>query len=219
MLINGLDPAVIAQLVFEEHMSDECSGPDSDDDCYKTYEQWENEMMHAAGHTNLPGKALKVLEVITPDWRADTMSQQNCVHTRSGTDRLCRRIPAVAPYDFAIADGWLEKARSNPDNKVILEGWGQFGNPPGFEALGAFLGVNQSPPDSGPTIEDVAPVENLDGGAANSTSALNVSGPPIENVAVGESLDGVAPDSASHLDEDELHEILSLADPQIAATF
>ncbi|KAJ7095599.1 hypothetical protein C8R44DRAFT_813509 [Mycena epipterygia] len=142
---HNLDAVVVKELIFEDHMSDEFSEPDSGDDTYESKAAWKEEMTKSAGYFNVSQVVLDkldIVEVVAPDWRADKMSnmfhrlhqiysdlrpeRENhkvvLVRVRN-TGRRCRRIPAVAPYNFGIADGWLARARTNPDNVPLLVGW------------------------------------------------------------------------------------------------
>lgn len=78
------------------------------------------------------------------------------------TGRRCRRIPAVAPYNFGIADGWLEQARCDPENVPLLVGWGTFENPAGFEEVEV----------TGEDVHGGDPVENSNADGTNSTTGL-----------------------------------------------
>lgn len=69
-------------------------------------------------------------------FNASTKQQKNkitFIRVRN-TGRPSRRIPAVAPYNFGISSPWLDRAREDPANTVLLHGWGTFKNPPGFDA-------------------------------------------------------------------------------------
>ncbi|KAJ7449729.1 hypothetical protein B0H11DRAFT_2332069, partial [Mycena galericulata] len=151
---HNLDPNVVKEMIYEEHMSDELSGPDSDDEIHESEAAWKREMAKAAGYLDLSQKALdelQILEVVTPDWRSEKMSnmfhdlhrvyseaqsksdKNKIIFTRvRNTGRPCRRIPAAAPYNFGIAEGWLERACADSENEALLQGWGNFENPPGF---------------------------------------------------------------------------------------
>ncbi|KAJ6620917.1 hypothetical protein B0H10DRAFT_2432638 [Mycena sp. CBHHK59/15] len=199
---ENLDPAVVTELVFEEHMSDEVSEPDSDDDTYESTAVWKAEMAKSAGFINLSQAALdklEILEVVTPDWRADKMSKmfhrlhQIYLDSQSkrdknkivfvrvrNTGRRCRRIPAVAPYNFGIAHGWLEQARCDPENVPLLVGWGTFENPAGFEEVEV----------TGEDVHGGDPVENSNADGTNSTTGLA---------------------------DRDLNELLFLSDPHVAA--
>ncbi|KAJ7090900.1 hypothetical protein B0H15DRAFT_800136 [Mycena belliarum] len=190
-----LDANAVAELIYEEHMSDELSAPDSDDEVYQSRETWKKEMARLIGHlnsTNAALQGLEILEVITPDWRSHKLSALfHALHEIAlktpvkdkykrvrNTGRRCRRVPAASPYDFGIADGWLENAREDPERAPLLETWGTFGNPPGFEALNAALN----------SVAAAAPLGDMEGGSA----------------------------SALGLVSDNLDAFMTLADPQFA---
>jgi hypothetical protein len=71
--LYGLDPVAVATLVCEEHMSDEASGPDSEDDTYDSHAAWKTDLARLRGMKDVSRAALATksfLEVITPDWRS-----------------------------------------------------------------------------------------------------------------------------------------------------
>ncbi|KAJ6628379.1 hypothetical protein B0H10DRAFT_1991128 [Mycena sp. CBHHK59/15] len=156
---NGLDPVTISGLLCEEHMSDEASGPDSEDDTYESHAAWKRDMARLGDFTDVSRDALdklKFLEVLICDWRSDAMShlvqglhalwfdkltqsqKAALVFVRvRNSDRHGRRIPALAPSDFGTSFQWLDNARNEPENIELLRNWGTYGNPPGLEAFGA----------------------------------------------------------------------------------
>lgn len=52
-------------------MSDEASGPDSEDDTYESKAAWKKDMASLAGVAQDALDKIAIFEVITPDWRAD----------------------------------------------------------------------------------------------------------------------------------------------------
>ncbi|KAK6996366.1 hypothetical protein R3P38DRAFT_2433767, partial [Favolaschia claudopus] len=151
---HGLDAEPLSLLLYEEHMSDEASGPDSEDE-YESKAAWQRDMARVNGDTDVTAGALATkafLEVIEPTWRGDTMSDffhclqkrwiatledadtRRIAYTRvRGTGRKCRRIPAASPYDIGINTTWLAEARTLPENEDILSKWATYGNPAGFD--------------------------------------------------------------------------------------
>ncbi|KAJ7930328.1 hypothetical protein B0H13DRAFT_1858960 [Mycena leptocephala] len=157
---NGLDPVAISGLLCEEHMSDEASGPDSEDDTYESHAAWKRDMARLGGFTDVSRDALDKLkfpEVLICDWRSDAMSDLvHGLHTLwfdkltesqkstlvlfvriRNSGRHGRRIPALATYDFGTSFQWLDNARNEPANIELLRDWGTYGNLPGLEAFGA----------------------------------------------------------------------------------
>ncbi|KAJ7167152.1 hypothetical protein C8R43DRAFT_167619 [Mycena crocata] len=152
----NMDPATLLEINYEDHQSDEASGPDSDDDRYDSKMAWKVEMARLAGYSNLTAQELEklnMLEVINPDWRSDTLStvfhdlhgrwrnsrtakeKESVIYTRVRTSgRRSRRIPAVSPWDFGISSQWLEAARADETNDDRLREWGTFGNPVGWDS-------------------------------------------------------------------------------------
>ncbi|KAJ7929476.1 hypothetical protein B0H13DRAFT_2310619 [Mycena leptocephala] len=113
----GLDPAFLTDLINEQFLSDEASGPE--DNSGESKEAWKVRLAAAA---NLPlhrdaQKELKILEILVPAWHStgysglirdmqrfrlnDATSDQELQYNRVSTaDRLSDRIPRFAPYDF-----------------------------------------------------------------------------------------------------------------------
>ncbi|KAK6974624.1 hypothetical protein R3P38DRAFT_2377681, partial [Favolaschia claudopus] len=151
---HELDPAPIEKMLCEEHMSDEASGPDSEDDSYESTGEWKRTMARLSGFESVTAAALKskeFVEVIAPDWREDQMSDLfHVLHQRwassnfndtrrvfyirvRNTSRKCRRIPALAPYDIGTSLEWLATARLDSNNVGLLHDWGTHGNPDGLD--------------------------------------------------------------------------------------
>ncbi|KAF7334156.1 hypothetical protein MVEN_02321700 [Mycena venus] len=146
---------VVEEFLCNARPQSYASGPDSDDDTYENEAAWKRGMAKLSGVKDVTQNALakmKFLEVITPDWRADELSDlfhalhqlytsnlepqeaNKFIYTRvRDTGRRCHRIPAHAPYDVGISSSWLDKSRADPSNVAILHDWGKYGNPNGLD--------------------------------------------------------------------------------------
>ncbi|KAJ7453007.1 hypothetical protein B0H11DRAFT_1876116 [Mycena galericulata] len=167
---KNLDPKVLKDIMRDEHMSDEESGPE--DVNKESFANWKARMARAAGYGVLTPAALaklNFLEVLEADWRSEDLSKlfldvhrawwdsrtprekSNIKFIRvRGTGRSSSRIPKVAPFNFGISQPWLERHRFDPNFRDLLEDWGDYTDPVGFsssqdagaEALAADTGLN-----------------------------------------------------------------------------
>ncbi|KAF7346895.1 hypothetical protein MVEN_01441700 [Mycena venus] len=137
---HNLDPNLLIKLLNETHESDEASGPE--DNSGESHEAWKARMAAAAGIRVTSRAALaklEFLEVLGADWRSDEMLVQararNAQKVVQGTGRSSARIPDLAPWDFGSSVPWLEKARTLPENEVLLADWNTYGNPAGVDNM------------------------------------------------------------------------------------
>ncbi|KAJ7611136.1 hypothetical protein DFH06DRAFT_1245364 [Mycena polygramma] len=143
---HGLNLEFLTDLINEQYLSDEVSGPDDSDE---TKEEWELRLAAAADLVldrrarNPPG----FLEVLIPEWRSDrysdlihhiekfrfdTKGEDTTLHyNRVCVGRLSDRIPKFAPYNFGIARDWFERHRGQPEYRPILKTWGSYPEPQG----------------------------------------------------------------------------------------
>ncbi|KAJ7288588.1 hypothetical protein C8J57DRAFT_1642627 [Mycena rebaudengoi] len=134
-----LDPDRVEGLLSEAFESDEASGPE--DDSGESQETWKARMAATAGisvSSRSTYESSQFVEVLDLEWRTNETctprEKWNSLHSGSGTGRSSRRIPDLSPWDFGISAAWLEASLQIPENAVALEGWGTYGNPPGFDA-------------------------------------------------------------------------------------
>ncbi|KAJ7737496.1 hypothetical protein B0H16DRAFT_1730275 [Mycena metata] len=157
----GLDPMFLADLIEQEFLSDEASGPE--DESIESKEVWKVRMAAAADLPLAPDaqKGMKILEVLTPAWRSESYS--NIIHDmirfsldggtsaqdsdasagdssaqeltlqyhRVGVGRSSDRIPRYAPYDFGISAQWWKENGKLPANKKLLKDWMKYPEPDG----------------------------------------------------------------------------------------
>ncbi|KAG2113233.1 hypothetical protein DEU56DRAFT_919734 [Suillus clintonianus] len=142
----GVDPV---DLVHADHMSDEASGPDDDDELE---DDWKRRMAEKMGMpANSQVENLSFLEVTRSPWRSDelgqifhtlhdlwqaslTSKQKKCFHMIrvTGTDRQSQRIPDFTPYTFGINMEWLEANKDRLEYQDLLKEWGAWEDPEGF---------------------------------------------------------------------------------------
>ncbi|KAJ7169320.1 hypothetical protein C8R43DRAFT_830483, partial [Mycena crocata] len=149
---QGLDPAVLKEILNPDHQSDEASGPESDTG--EPQEVWEVRMAASSGYpvtSRVNSDKIKFVEVLSPEWRSNefssllndiqsyhferlTAQERNAIrYVRvRGTGRTSSRIPDVSPWDFGINMAWLEENQRKPENAELLADWGTHGNPSGF---------------------------------------------------------------------------------------
>ncbi|KAJ6564364.1 hypothetical protein B0H19DRAFT_1285779, partial [Mycena capillaripes] len=150
---RGINPAVVEDMLVEQHLSDEASGPE--DDGGETFEAWKIRIAVRFGITDLSAANLKnyhFLEVLECAWRSETYSRMlhdmlsmwdvslkpkeraNIRYIRvRGTNRVSHRVPTIAPYDFGISLDWLEQHQDDALAGPLLKDWNNYGNPDGFE--------------------------------------------------------------------------------------
>ncbi|KAJ7789017.1 hypothetical protein B0H14DRAFT_3892136 [Mycena olivaceomarginata] len=162
---HHLDPGFLADLIHEQYLSDEVSGPE--DEAVETRDAWKVRLAAAA---NLPldpaaQKKMEILELLVPAWRSEAYSslihdlenfcldgtsptqELNLKYTRVGLDRPSDRIPRYAPYDFGISMEWW-KENNVPANKTVLKGWTKWPEPDESglilerDATGAIVGAS-----------------------------------------------------------------------------
>ncbi|KAK7035159.1 hypothetical protein R3P38DRAFT_3494020 [Favolaschia claudopus] len=138
---HGLDPAMFIDVIHEQFLSDELSGPDSD--ASETQEEWKERLAGAAGLPTAPESLAKFqfFEVVVPDWHASWCSDlihdmeafagltKNLKYHRVEAGRAFDRIPRFAPFNFAIAPEWLAANGKLPANKKLLKEWMEWPEP------------------------------------------------------------------------------------------
>ncbi|KAJ7114851.1 hypothetical protein C8R44DRAFT_984222 [Mycena epipterygia] len=75
---HNLDPDVVKDVMHEEHMSDEVSGPEDEEE--ESFPNWKRRMAIASGYGDLPPAVLakmNFVEVLEPDWRSMSFSSLN----------------------------------------------------------------------------------------------------------------------------------------------
>ncbi|KAJ7258647.1 hypothetical protein C8J57DRAFT_984726, partial [Mycena rebaudengoi] len=160
---HKIDPASVRELLHEQYMSDEASGPEDDDETSKAV--WKTKMgfkSRRVGRGDSDDEGVDYLQVLTPDWRADEMSEvlhemvemwfnalapkeKKKIHYKRvrGTGRSSARIPDIAPYNFGINRAWFDTYKNDPHYGPLLANakWDTFKDPEGFgsnkEAVGA----------------------------------------------------------------------------------
>ncbi|KAJ6540383.1 hypothetical protein B0H19DRAFT_1077795 [Mycena capillaripes] len=147
-----LKPKDVEELIHEQLMSDEASGPEEGDTRGKA--AWDTHMAFKGGLGDLTDAQMaKVhfLEVIGTPWRSDEFStdlhelaktafnafsekEKKKIHyTRvRGTGRTSSRIPLIAPYDYSINQTWFNTYKLHPDYRHLLGDWGNFPDPQGL---------------------------------------------------------------------------------------
>ncbi|KAK7041289.1 hypothetical protein R3P38DRAFT_3453672 [Favolaschia claudopus] len=142
----GLDPDFVIDVLFEQYLSDELSGPDLDSQ--ESKEAWKVRIASAIDFP-LDPKSLAskhFLEVTVPCWRASRYSafirevedflELNPIGDAAGlkyervrTGRISDRLPNIAPYNFGISQSWFDAHRKLSDYRNRLRGWGEFAEP------------------------------------------------------------------------------------------
>ncbi|KAJ6621939.1 hypothetical protein B0H10DRAFT_2214747 [Mycena sp. CBHHK59/15] len=113
---HGLDPAFVADLIHEQFLSDEVSGPE--DNSGESKEAWKySDLIHDLERFRLDGDS------ISP------AAELNLKYDRVGAGRCSDRIPRYAPYDFGMSVEWLKANRDVPANKRLLKDWGKWPEP------------------------------------------------------------------------------------------
>ncbi|KAF7334074.1 hypothetical protein MVEN_02313000 [Mycena venus] len=143
---------VVRELVHEQLLSDEASGPA--DEGIESPAAWKVRMAMKYDEKDLSPAALKdkdFLEVLECPWRSDEFSKfsrtiQSLPSEKSGKMKYKRvrgtlqkssRIPLISPYDCGISREWLDDQRHNPDVAPLLADWGAHGDPEEFEGFGS----------------------------------------------------------------------------------
>ncbi|KAJ7695635.1 hypothetical protein B0H17DRAFT_1131266 [Mycena rosella] len=149
---KNLDSAIIRDLMHEEHMSDEASGPE--DESQENFSNWKWQMAAASGHAQITAATLaemNFVKVLELDWHSSEFSVFNAeIHgtwfeslsarqkntpkysRMRSTGRRSSRIPTVAPFNFEISQPWLERHCFDPKYRELLSEWNSWPNPPGF---------------------------------------------------------------------------------------
>ncbi|KAJ6616801.1 hypothetical protein B0H10DRAFT_2434760 [Mycena sp. CBHHK59/15] len=159
---------VVRELVHEELLSDEASGPE--DKTIESPAAWKVRMAVRYGEKDVSPAALNdqsFLEVLECPWRSDELSEfsrriqqlpgksGNIQYKRvRGTHRKSSRIPLLSPYDFGISREWLEEQRQNPEAAPLLTDWGIHGNPKDFEGIGLEVGPTDAAAAAGERVVD-----------------------------------------------------------------
>ncbi|KAJ7347172.1 hypothetical protein DFH08DRAFT_1001832 [Mycena albidolilacea] len=148
---NNIDARFIRDSTHPEYLSDEVSGPDSDAETHETHESWKFRLATLAKLPADPAslKNTHILEVLVPDWRAETYTEfihsLQRRHQKKGkggnpkqyhrvyAGRRSTRIPRYAPYNSGIKQDWLEDSKQNPDRALEVADWGNYDEPTGCE--------------------------------------------------------------------------------------
>ncbi|KAJ7899587.1 hypothetical protein B0H14DRAFT_3779595 [Mycena olivaceomarginata] len=133
----GIDLALLRDLINEQYLSDEVSGPEDDSD--ETMEEWVARLHAAAVAAKLPLSAnARFLEILRPDWRSSQFSA--IIHDLEkfrfdrlsvGVGRRSDRVPLYAPYDFGISQEWFDERSNEPEYRTLLKDWNHFPEPEG----------------------------------------------------------------------------------------
>ncbi|KAJ7609569.1 hypothetical protein DFH06DRAFT_1308864 [Mycena polygramma] len=166
---HGLDSGFLVDLLHEQFLSDEGSGPE--DDSEETNEAWKVRLSSAAGLPLDPGaqKNIKILEILAPAWRSEsytrlihamqefgvddssTAEESNAIYHRVGMGRASGRIPRYSPYNFGISPEWWRENSNRPANKKLLKDWYQYPEPDGCgltverDAVGSIVAAHFTP--------------------------------------------------------------------------
>ncbi|KAJ7923895.1 hypothetical protein B0H13DRAFT_2399714 [Mycena leptocephala] len=143
----SLPVSVVGELLHEQLLSDEASGPEDEDE--EEPGAWKDVSSTAL-------KKYAFLEVLENPWRSDELTEishtmqsmyhdklttreiGNIKYTRvTDTSRTSPRIPLVTPWDFGISRTWLDEQRTDPKVSPLVVDWGTYGNPQGFGSQGA----------------------------------------------------------------------------------
>ncbi|KAK7034895.1 hypothetical protein R3P38DRAFT_2518795 [Favolaschia claudopus] len=140
---HALDPAMLIEIIHEQFLSDELSGPDSDTG--ETNDAWKVRLAAAAGLATSPELLAKfeIFEITVPDWRSRWFS--NLIHdmeAQAGLDKKLKyhridvgrpsdRIPRWAPYNFGISSDWWGNNGTVRANKKLLKEWMEWPEPEG----------------------------------------------------------------------------------------
>ncbi|KAJ8516428.1 hypothetical protein ONZ45_g6262 [Pleurotus djamor] len=143
---HGADPS---DLIAQEHMSDEASGPEFDDD--EEFNSWKLRMAASKNMREADISEVTFWEVVKPVWRSDRLSsvfhELQALHWAKLTSkqrarfsalrvrdsgRLSTVVPDRAPYDFGICKAWFDTFTSNPHNVKLVEDWYTYGDIDGF---------------------------------------------------------------------------------------
>ncbi|KAJ6490143.1 hypothetical protein C8R45DRAFT_803693, partial [Mycena sanguinolenta] len=149
--IRGIDATVLGDMIVEQHLSDEASGPEDDEE---TSDAWKMRMAVKYKISDLSIANLKnhrFLEVSECPWRSETYSDMlhdmlsmwdasltpkeraNMKYLRMrGTHRLSSRVPTIAPYDFGISLDWLKQHQDDTLHGPLLRDWNTYGKTDGF---------------------------------------------------------------------------------------
>ncbi|KAJ6459897.1 hypothetical protein C8R45DRAFT_1030089, partial [Mycena sanguinolenta] len=150
---RGIDATVLGDMIVEQHLSDEASGPEDDEE---TSDAWKMRMAVKYKISDLSIANLKnhrFLEVSECPWRSETYSDMlhdmlsmwdasltpkeraNMKYLRMrGTHRLSSRVPTIAPYDFGISLDWLKQHQDDTLHGPLLRDWNTYGKTDGFDA-------------------------------------------------------------------------------------
>ncbi|KAJ7920373.1 hypothetical protein B0H13DRAFT_1867715, partial [Mycena leptocephala] len=161
----GLDPDFLLNLLHEQCLSDEVSGPEEGSG--ETKGEWKVRMAAALG-LPLDANSLKTkkfLEVLVPDWRSDFYSsiihdiekfrfdrmsdsvKGDLRYDRVPGGRRSDWVPTLAPYNFGISREWLNKHSNDPAYRATLKAakWDSYPEPEGcglegWEPVGESVG-------------------------------------------------------------------------------
>ncbi|KAJ7794261.1 hypothetical protein B0H14DRAFT_3497176 [Mycena olivaceomarginata] len=150
---RGINPAVLEDMLHEQHLSDEASGPEDEEQ--ESFAVWKLRMAAKYGIRDLSPTGLKKLqfvEVLECPWRSEKYSRM--LHDMQSmwddsltakqrtnfkflrvrdTHRVSLRVPTIAPFDFGISFNWLDRYQDDADVGPLLIDWNTHGNPQGFE--------------------------------------------------------------------------------------
>ncbi|KAJ7429871.1 hypothetical protein B0H11DRAFT_1631203, partial [Mycena galericulata] len=149
---HNIDLDTLVDLMHEEHMSDEASGPEEGSG--ESFSNWKGRMASLAGYGDMPPAGLvklNFLEVLGADWRSSKLSEvftdvhakwwdhlsprekKNIKYIRvRDTGRSSTRIPKLAPFNFGLSKPWLDRHRFDPQYTTLLADWDNHKSPVGF---------------------------------------------------------------------------------------
>ncbi|KAJ7232941.1 hypothetical protein C8J57DRAFT_1250297 [Mycena rebaudengoi] len=145
---SGLDPTFLMDIIHEQYLSDEVSGPEEGSE--ESRDAWKVRLAAAANKSLDPGslKNTEIFEVLVPGWRSavysnlirameefkvdgreDTAPLRQLVYDRVCLGRVSSRIPKYAPYNFGISKQWFDANGKLPAHKTLLKDWNRWPEP------------------------------------------------------------------------------------------
>ncbi|KAJ7674141.1 hypothetical protein B0H17DRAFT_1183165 [Mycena rosella] len=146
---HELDAAFIVDIINEQYLSDEVSGPEEGSG--ESKDGWKVRLAAAVKLPLDPAtlQKLNFLEILIPSWRSGLYSaiirkmaeflsdgttpaqQLNLKYTRVCLDRPSDRIPTYSPYNFGVCLKWLKENRLVPAYRNKLKDWNAWPEPAG----------------------------------------------------------------------------------------
>ncbi|KAJ7811037.1 hypothetical protein B0H13DRAFT_2384176 [Mycena leptocephala] len=120
-----LDPKDVMELLHEQLMSDEASGPENEDT--RGLAAWKTRMAYTNGYDDVSAAALaklNFLEVLEAPWRSDEMS--NSLH------ELAQIAYNLLPAKDKKNIRYERMYKDDPEYKHLLADWGSYDDPVGF---------------------------------------------------------------------------------------